>query len=285
LKRISLAFIAVAFGVLAFSQRNGLQLHLVLVDLDGHRQDVGMVPASAFAPRISPDGRRVAFDTQESFQTVWIGDLPTLKNLSRLPGVSRYPMWSADGQRIFFVDTYNGHDALYWRRADGNGDRELLIETARAPEHLIKTAQAITFITLTTDYDVWFFSLQNRKAMPLIEQRGSSQHSSRVSPDERWLAYASDETGLFEIYVQPLPPTGAKFQVTQGGGEHPLWSPDGTILYFNRGDRLYSVPMHLATTISAGVPTPLPISGFIQGPARRQFDMTPDGKRFLMLFP
>jgi eukaryotic-like serine/threonine-protein kinase len=285
LKFIRLTVMTIALGSLALGQRPEPQLHLALVDLSGKRQDVGMVPIYAFAPRISPDGRQFAFDTQESRQTVWIGELPTMKSLRRLPGVSRYPMWSADGERLFFVDLYNGHDALYWRRADGRGDRELLIETARAPEHLFKNSQAITFITLTTDYDVWRYSLVERKATPLVEQPGSSQHSSRVSPDDRWLAYVSDETGRFEVYVQPLPATGAKFQITREGGEHPIWSPDGAVLYFNRGGRLYSVPLRAGATISAGVPSALPIMGFVQGQARRQFDITPDGKQFLMLFP
>jgi hypothetical protein len=79
--------------------------------------------------------------------------------------------------------------------------------------------------------------------------------------------------------------TSAKFQITHDGGEHPIWSPDGTLLYFNRGDRLYSVPIRYSPAISAGTTTALPLSGFVQGQGRRQFDITPDGKQFLMLFP
>jgi Tol biopolymer transport system component len=132
---------------------------------------------------------------------------------------------------------------------------------------------------------VWRYSLADRKATPLVNVPGSSQHSSRVSPDERWLAYVSNETGRFEIYVQPLPQTGAKFQITKEGGEHPVWSPDGLKLYFNRGDRMFEVALKTDSMVVASPPTALPISGFIQGSGRRQFDITADGKQFLVLFP
>src|SRR5262249_7984440 len=146
--------------------------------------------------------------------------------------------------------------------------------------------ESISFITLNNgDYDVWRYSMTDKKATPLIQLAGSSQHSSRASPDERWLAYVSDETGRFEVYVQPLPTTGAKFQITKEGGEHPVWSPDGHELVYNRGDRLFSIPIKTEPTISAGAPAPLPITGFIQAAGRRQFDITTDGKQFLMLFP
>src|SRR5262249_50754462 len=146
--------------------------------------------------------------------------------------------------------------------------------------------QSITFITLRgSDFDIWRYSILDRKATPLVQVSGSAQHSSRVSPDERWLAYVSDETGRFEIYVQPLTQTGAKIQVTREGGEHPVGSPDGQKLYFNRGDRMYEVSVKLDAGVVVSTPAPLPIAGFIQGSGRRQFDITADGKQFLLLFP
>jgi Tol biopolymer transport system component len=281
----SLAVLLILLGLVAFVQRPEPQLQLALVDLGGARHDLGSLPLSTFAPRISPDGHLLTFDTEDGNPAVWIADFPSLKSMRRLPGFGQYPMWSADGQRIFFIGIHNAHQALYWRRADGTGDEELLADPARAPEHLLTKLQSITFITLQGDYDVWRYSLADRQATPLVQAAGSSQHSSRVSPDERWLAYVSDESGRFEVYVQPLPLTGAKIQITKGGGEHPLWSPDGSHLYFNRADRLFSVSVKTDSTISAGNPAALPIAGFIQESGRRQFDITGDGKQFLLLFP
>jgi Tol biopolymer transport system component len=221
----------------------------------------------------------------EGEPAVWIADFPSLKSMRRLPSFAKYPMWSEDGERIFFIANHNGQEALYWRSADGAGEPELLAESARAPEHWLPKMKSITFITLKSDYDIWRYSFSDKKATPLVEVPRTSQHSSRVSPDERWLAYVSDESGRFEVYVQPIPATGAKVQVTKDGGEHPVWSPDGRTIFFNRGDRLFSVVVTTEPAVTAATPTPLPITGFIQDVGRRQFDITADGKQFLMLFP
>ena len=263
------------------------QLQLSLVDRNGNRQDLGSVPSATFAPRIAPNGTQVTFDTTTLEPAIWIADFPTLKSMRRLPGVGIYPMWSADSERLFFIGLNNGRQALYSRRADGTVQPELLSDPARAPEHWSPKTQSITFITLNeSDYDIWQYSFADKKAMPLIQIGKSSQHSSRVSPDERWIAYVSDETSRYEVYVQPLPPTGTKFQITKDGGGHPVWSPDAREIYFDRGGQLYSVAVQIAgSTLAAGSPAALPIKGFIQDVGRRQFDITADGKQFLMLFP
>ncbi|HLQ78962.1 MAG TPA: hypothetical protein VK210_16505 [Terriglobia bacterium] len=286
MKTTILAVLALALGVTAFTQRPLPKLQLALVNLNGDLQDVGLLPISTFAPRISPNGRQLAFDTQENGSEIWIADFPSLKSLRRLPSEGQYPMWSIDNERIFYITAHNGQQALYWRLANGAGAAELLVEPARAPEHWLPKTQSITYITLKNgDYDVWRYSLADKKAAPLVELARSSQHSSRVSPNERWLAYVSDETGRFEVYVQPLQETGTKIQLTKDGGEHPVWAPDGREIYYNRGDRLYSISVNLENSLTIGKPTALPISGFIQDVGRRQFEITADGKQFLMLFP
>jgi Tol biopolymer transport system component len=284
MKSALLATLIVAFGSMAFLQRPALQL--ALVDLQGNHQNLGGLPISTFAPRISPNGKQLTFDTQENGPEVWVADFPSLQSRRKLTSDAQYPMWSADNERIFYIAVHNGQQALYWRFADGTGAAELLAEPARAPEHWLPKMGSITFITLSNgDYDVWRYSIADKKASPLIVLPQSSQHSSRVSPDQRWIAYASNETGKFEVFVQPIPTTGAKYQITSGGGEHPVWSPDGGQIYFNRDDRLFSVAVKTETAVTAGSPTALPISGFIQDVGRRQFDITADGKQFLMLFP
>jgi Tol biopolymer transport system component len=280
-----LAAFAFLLCAVAFMARTSDQVQLALVDLNGTHHDLAGLPLSTFAPRISPDGRQLTYDTQEDL-AVWITDFPGVKTTKRFMAQAQYPMWSADGQHIFFVGIHNGQQALYWKRSDGTGESELLTDPARAPEHWLTKMQSITFITLRGfDYDIWRYSLADKKATPMVQLQGSSQHSSRVSPDERWLAYVSDETGRFEVYVQPLPQTGAKYQITKEGGEHPVWSPDGQKLYFNRGDRLFEVSVKMDPAVVASTPVSLTISGFIQGSGRRQFDITADGKQFLMIFP
>ena len=281
-----LATLIVASGAAAWLQRPTLQLQAALIDLQGTRQNLGALPISTFAPRISPDGKQLTFDTQENGPEVWVSDFPSLQSRRKLLSDAQYPMWSTDSERIFYIGLHNGQQVLYWRRADGTGAAELLTEPARAPEHWIPKLGSITFITLNNgDYDIWSYSIADKKASPLIVLPGSSQHSSRISPDQRWIAYATNETGRFEVFVQSIPPTGAKFQITRDGGEHPVWSPDGGTIYFNRNDRLFSVPVKTDSVVTGGSPTSLPITGFIQDIGRRQFDITSDGKKFLMLFP
>jgi len=274
-------------GTLAYIPGLQPSYRVSLVDRAGNRKDLGSLPGSAFAPRISPDGRQLAWDAlQGSDIAVWIADFPSLTSRRRLPSPGKYPLWSADGRRVFFIAAHDGQEALFWQAADGSGTPELLALTARAPEHWSAKTQSLTYITLTNaDYDVWQYSFVDKKASPLVQIPKSSQHSSRVSPDERRIAYASDESGRFEVYVQPLPPAGAAFRVTTGGGEHPVWSPDGTELYFDRGGRLFTTSIRTDPVFNAAAPVELPIAGFIQGPGRRQWDITSDGKQFVMLFP
>jgi len=99
------------------------------------------------------------------------------------------------------------------------------------------------------------------------------------------MAYASNETGRYEVWIEPLPQTGKRYQVTRDGGSHPLWLSDGQSLYFDRDHQMFRLALNLKDLSAASEPTPLPIKGFAQAEYRRQFDLMPDGRRFLALFP
>jgi Tol biopolymer transport system component len=264
-----------------------MQLNVVLVDRDGRQTTVGFLPIDTFAPRISPDGKRVAYDTERDGK-VWIIELTgsTLSSARQLMDVrnDHYPLWSADGNQIVVTSDEPNQQALYMLRADGTGTAERLA-TGRAPESWSAPNQVFSFITLSNYYSIWTYSLRDKKASVLIDTPGVTQHSSRFSPDGKWIAYTSLETGRFEVFVQPFPRTGAKFQVTRQGGGHALWSPDGKEIFFDNHQQLFAVSVQTAGGFSTGAPMPLPIRGFIQGDARRQYDLMPDGKQFLMLFP
>lgn len=261
---------------------------LAYVDHEGRRTVIGRVPGSTFAPRISPDGTRVAFDTQND-GAIWIANLPGVDTKRRITteGRNRGPLWSGDGTRIVYVTDHEGAETLFWRPADGTGAAELLIKPARAPESWSERQQRFSFITFKDggDYDVWTYSLAGKRGTPFAALPGSPQHSSRFSPDGRWLAYASAESGQLQVYVEPFPGPGAKIQVTKTGGGHPLWAPDQRALFFDNGGRMLTVAVRTEPDFAAvGDAVALPITGFVQGPLRRQYDLTPDGKRFLMMF-
>jgi Tol biopolymer transport system component len=267
---------------------------LVQVDVDGKETVLGELPASVYAPRVSPDGRRVAFETRDANgpdgARLWTAELDDLAGRRPLPSVvgpiNWAPMWTPDGARLVFIVSGGGKDAIYWRSADGEGEAEHLIDT-RAGEGWVDGGKQLRFLTLkgNGDYGIAFIDMASRAVTPIVDLPGSAQHSSAVSPNGRWLAYASNETGRYEVWVEPLPPTGERHRVTRDGGSHPMWLPDGKALYFDRDRRLYRLAIDTTNLAHTVAPTPLPIEGFEQAEYRRQFDLMPDGRSFLVLLP
>lgn len=272
---------------------------LALVDLQGQKKVLGTLPGSVFAPRVSPDGKQVAFEladettaaNQPRITRVYVADLDKLDKrralqLTTASTQNWAPVWSPDGDWIAFLASGNGNDALYRQRSDGY-IQPLFMADGRAPEGWYK-GEVLAFITLTgdRDYGISLLDISTKKVTRLIDLPGSEQHSSRISPDGKWLAYVSNETGRQEVWLEPLPQTGKRFQLTKQGGRHPVWSPDGAKLYFEQDGRMFRLDLTLtADAPRAGEPASLPITGFQQGDLRRQFDLMPDGKAFLMLFP
>ena len=291
--RSALAFAllcAVVTGIVltaAQAPPNRPDLRLMLVDRAGSRTLLGMVPASTFAPRVSPDGLEVMFDTTID-GALWVAKLSDIAGRRRLTTDTgnRGPMWAGDGRRILYITDHEGAETLFWRSVDGTGTPELLTKPARAPESW-SPQQQFSFIILKSggDYDVWTYSLADKRATPFAAVPGSPQHSSRFSPDGRWIAYVSAETGRLEVYVQPFPGPGPKIQITKTGGGHPLWAPDQRELFFDNDGRMFAVAIRTEASFTAAEPVAFPITGFIQGPLRRQYDLTTDGKQFVMLFP
>jgi Tol biopolymer transport system component len=263
-------------------------------DMDGKVTMLRSTSGSIFGPRISPDGKHVTYRDNGA---VWIADLMSEappRRLTTEPGEA--PIWSPDGERIAFISIFNGMEALFWRRADGTGSAELLVERARAPESWAKDNRSFTFITLVGpsgdggDYDIASYSIRDKQATPLIAIPKSAQSGSRLSPDGRWIAYESNESGRAEVFAEPLPGTGQRYQVSKTGGARPIWANDMSKIYFDNNSadmRMVSVDVRTQPAFTLGEPVTLPTKGFIQptGTIRRQYDITPDGTQFLMMFP
>ena len=294
-KTIACAALAIVLG-LSYEMRgqppSGYEL--TLMSVDGSRKSLGRLPASVYAPRISPDGRRIAFETRDPAGPdggrLWVADLSDLAGRRPLPGTGAplnwAPMWTPDGTRLLFLASGDRPDQIFWRRADGTGDAEHLLD-ARSAEGWNNNGAVLRFLTLAAnnDYGVSLFDMKSRTITPLIDRPGSAQHSSAVSPDGRWVAYASNETGRYEVWLEPMPPTTVRYRMTTGGGSHPLWTPDGRSLFFDRDRQLFQVGLNLDGPAPTGPPVALPIKGFAQAEYRRQFDMMPGGREFLVLMP
>ena len=251
---------------------------LVIVDRTGMVTPLGTLPLSTYAPRVSSDGRRIVYDAEGA---IWIAELSGLGAPRRL-AAGAYPLWSADGGQVLFVTATAPQQMM--SIPAGGGTAQTIVADARAPESWSDAAQVLSYITLSgTNYDVRGYSLRDKALIPVAAQP-YSEMGSRFSPDGRWLAYESFEHGTPEIYVEPWPRSGARTRLTMGGGRRPLWSADGTEIIFDRDDQqLYAMRVQTSPTVSAGPPVALPVKGFIQGGARRQYDLLPDG-RFLLMF-
>lgn len=272
---------------------------LAVIDMQGRKQVLGTVPDTTFAPRVSPDGSQVAFEMTDAELTKEIGaqvvrvfvaeldkfDQPRGLQMTVIARTNMAPVWTPDGQWIAFLATGNGNDALFWERADG-GIQPIHLVDGRAVEGFFGDHK-MNFITLqgARDYGISMLDTRTRKVTPLIDLPGSGQHSSEVSPDGKWIAYVSDETGRQEVWLEPLPVTGKRYQLTKNGGSHPQWSPDGRQIYFDQGGQVFRMTVTTGAEPKAGDPVALPIRGFQQGELRRQYDLTPDGKGFVMLLP
>lgn len=271
---------------------------LALVTVDGTKTVLGQLPPTVYAPRISPDGKRVAFETRDlkgpDGPRLWTAELSNIAERKVLPLVAGQinwaPMWTPDGRRLVFIVSSQGRaDAVYWRRADGSDEAEHLIDT-RAAEGWNAGGAQMRFLTLketagNRDYGIALLDMASRKETTLVDLPDSAQHSSSMSPDGKWMAYASNETGRYEVWIEPFPRSGVRYQVTRDGGSHPSWLPDGQSLYFDRDHQMFRLAVNTKDLSSRAEPTPLPIKGFAQAEYRRQFDLMPNGRQFLMLFP
>jgi serine/threonine-protein kinase len=206
-------------------------------------------------------------------------------------GQNRNPVWSADSQRVFFQSDREGDRAIFSQRADGTGVAERVTKPdGEWPSHTADAAspdgQTLLFtVNKPGDASIWTYSLRDKKAA-LFADAPSWQQSSAFSPDGRWVAYVSEESGR-KVYVEPFPATGAKFLITKDGGNHPVWSPDGKELMFMNDmpyGQLYSVAIHTQPSFTFGNPVPLAVKGFVQRTGNwRDYDITSDGKQFLMM--
>jgi Tol biopolymer transport system component len=196
---------------------------------------------------------------------------------------------------VAFPSNQEGKPGIFWQLADGTGVPERVTTAAAGEDVHLPTSwspdgNTLLFeISRSGDWGLWAVSAKGeRKAEPLVDLRGSLQRNAEFSPDGRWFAYLSDEAKIEQVYVQPFPPTGAKYQISREHSHAPVWSPDGKELFYYEVNarKVVAVPIQTQPSFSFGFPVPLPLEGILQAETiERQYDVSPDGNRFLVLLP
>jgi Tol biopolymer transport system component len=283
-------------GVLAYRSGSSDNTQLIWFDREG--KQLGTVgPVGGYAtPWLSPDEKRVTFgrvQPQGGGFDIWLMELArgTLTRFTFDPALEVAPIWSPDGSRIVFSSDRDGPMNLYQRVASGAGQDEALLKTDNIKISTDWSADGRFLLyqeqNQKTNFDLWVLPLAgDQKAFPFL-QTDFAEQQGRFSPDGKWVAYASNESGTWQVYVQSFPASGGKWQVSTNGGAQPQWRRDGKELFYISSDRrLMAVDVKAnGSTFDAGAPKELfelrlQTVG-LPGP-RNYYAVAADGRRFLV---
>ncbi|MDA2927430.1 protein kinase [Acidobacteria bacterium AH-259-G07] len=275
---------------LAGTSRGG-EYSMLWIDRQGAVSSLSGERRRYFGPRFSPDGGRLALQIDsESNQDVWVYEIEreAMTRLTFDEAADGFPIWSPDGQQVAFSsDRDGGQLNLYRKPADGSREAERLSES--------KNNQVVTswspdgnFLAFNeespeTGWDIWVLPLEGDRKPELFLGTRFAEVYPEFSPDGRWIAYMSNESGRMEIYVRPFPGPGGKWQISTEGGRLPRWSPDGRELFYRNGNKMIAVAVRSeGESLRAGKPRQLFEGSFPSLYPYPDYDITPDGKRFVM---
>jgi Tol biopolymer transport system component len=295
-------FGAFGFGVFSASENGSIAYQsggsgglsqLAWFDRAGKQIEVVGAPAEYVRLRLSHDGRRVALDINDP-QTgrldIWIYDL-SRKVLTRLTfelANNIFPVWSPDDGRIVFSSSRKGLLGLYQKASSGTGTDEALFSqetSVKIPSDWSQDGRFLVYHAIDTrsktGWDLWVFSVEEKKPF-LFLSTPATDNMARFSPDGRWLAYQSDESGRTEVYVQSFPARGGKWQISTNGGAQPIWSRSGKELFYVAPDgKLLAVGVTAgASGFEAGTPQAL-FETRMKSALGWRYDVSTDG-RFLI---
>ena len=281
-------------GTLAYAQGAAVAVDnaLVWVDRDGNETPLESDPGQYLYPRISPDGQRVAVGIQTGgSRNIWVFDVITgSRSLITREGVNSDGIWTPDGRSITFASNRAGPWDLYIKASDGSGSARRILgrPLSQYPHSWSSDSRWLTFYELspTAARDVWVLSVEGDSAVTSLLTTTANERAPLISPDGQYMAYVSDESGRNEVYVQPFPDLGSKWTISVEGGTEPIWSSDGTELFYRRGDQLMVVDIQTTPTFTPGQRRVLfegryDVASVSSGSLT--YDVSPDGQRFVMV--
>lgn len=242
-------------------------------------------------------GRHVVVESGDfdAYQDIW--QIETARGVLRRftfdPGSDQIPVWSPDGQRIIFGSNRKGAYDLYEKPASGPGTERLLSESPqnKFPLGFSPDGRFLLYRNTgeNTDWDLWALPLQGeRKPFPVV-QTSFQEMMAELSPDGQWIAYQTNESGRYEIYVQSFPEAGARTQISTNGGAQPRWRRDGKELFYIALDgQLVAAPISVDAKGHVSTASPLSLfvirtpGGPVPSPQKQQYAVAPDGRSFLV---
>ena len=240
---------------------------------------------------LSPDGKRAAVQWNTANQDIRVVDLVRDSAPSRLtfnPSIEDFPVWSTDGNHILYSSTAGGGQNLYRKLASGAGREEVVLKSAPVKSPTDWSSNFILYEEADPKNreDVWALPLTGDGKPMLVLSGSFSEEQGRLSRDEKWIAYVSDETGTNEVYVQSFPPSGGKWRLSSNGGVTPRWRRDGRELFYLALNRvIMSVDVNAsASAFDHGSARPLfeaPVDAS-NSVATNRYDVSADGQRFLV---
>jgi serine/threonine protein kinase len=258
---------------------------------DRHGKSLGNLggPGQYDELALSPDGKRIAFENTD----IWLLELSSgaLTRFTFGAVSDASAVWSPDGSRIVYSSNRNGIYDLYWRPSSGAANEELLLKSdfLKTPDDWSRDGKYLIYeeVNPKTDKDLWILPMSgDRKPRPFLVTPAQEGHAA-ISPDGRWIAYASNETGRFEIYVQSFPTPGGKWQISTEGGDQPQWRRDGKELFFLALNRkIMALTVQEQGTFQPGAPQALFEAAVSMGglsDSHSRYVFTPDGQRVLVI--
>jgi Tol biopolymer transport system component len=238
--------------------------------------------------KLSPDGQRVAAEINNQ---IWLYNLArdTLTRFTFEGDANLNPRWTPDGKRIAFSSTKEGARNIFWQRADGSGGLERLgtDQYLQVPNSWSPDGQLLAFHESNpkTQRDIWVLRMSDHKAQPFLITP-FNEGGAMFSPDGHWLAYVSNESGRPEVYVQPFPGPGGKWQISTDGGTEPAWNRNGKELFYRSGNKMMALDVTTQPGFSSGKPRMLFEGQYLANDWPQLgtiYDVSPDGQRFLMV--
>jgi serine/threonine-protein kinase len=254
---------------------------LAFVDLQGKVTLIDSPPQYSDRPRISPDGRTIAYYVGAAKNNVWLFDVDRGTTARRTFGRYHEPVWSPDG-RLAVAEGGPGAQRIVLLSRDGSGSDEVLVERAgpQFPESWSPDGRTLVYRAVKADghWDLWAVTASTREQHAITASPFDESHA-RFSPNGRWIAYISNETGRSELYVRSSEPNGGRWLISSSGASGAAWAPNGRRLYFRGAQALWVVEVTEARQFSASRPQLLFRAPQL-GPI---FDIMPDGQRFIMI--